>query len=65
MTLILCLDDQGGMMFGTKRQSKDSALIRRLLGKTQGKRLVVSPYTAALFAEKDELIVAEEPASLC
>ena len=65
MTLILCLDGQGGMMFGTKRQSKDSALIRRLLSKTQGKRLVVSPYTAALFAEKEELIVAEEPASLC
>ncbi len=64
MTLIVCLDDKNGMMFGAKRQSRDSALIQRILALTEGKKLVLSPYSASLFEEKEEVAVAEDPASV-
>ena len=65
MKLIVCIDDKNGMLFGTKRQSRDSVLIQRILEKTRGSTLVLSPYSAPLFAEKKELIVASDPAAVC
>ncbi len=65
MTLIVCVDDKNGMMFGAKRQSRDSALIQRILAFTEGKNLVVSPYSAPLFNEKKELTVTDSPAENC
>ena len=62
MTLILCIDDKKGMTFGGKRQSRDSAVTERILSLTDGKRLVLSPYSAPLFPDKKELVVAEDPA---
>lgn len=64
MTLIVCLDDKNGMMFGTKRQSRDSVLTRRIIALTEGKKLVLSPYSAPLFEEKKEVTVAQDPASV-
>jgi len=65
MTLIVCLDDRNGMLFGGKRQSRDSVLSQRILSLTEGKKLVLSPYSAPLFPEKKDVTVAEDPASLC
>ena len=65
MTLIVCIDDKKGMLFGTKRQSRDSILIERITTLTEGKRLVLSPYSASLFPDKAELIVADDPAASC
>lgn len=65
MTLIVCLDDQNGMMFGARRQSRDSTLIRRIIALTSEKNLVLSPYSAPLFAEKKELVISDDPADLC
>ena len=64
MTLIVCLDDKNGMMFGAKRQSRDSALIQRILALSEGKKLVLSPYSAPLFEGKKEVVVAEDPAGV-
>jgi len=49
MTIILCTDDKNGMMFGKKRQSQDSAVIDRILAHADGKRLLMSSYSATLF----------------
>ncbi|MBE6711963.1 MAG: ribonuclease Z [Ruminococcaceae bacterium] len=65
MTLIVCIDDKNGMMFGSKRQSRDGTLIQRILALTEGKRLVLSPYSAPLFSEKKELLIHDDPASVC
>lgn len=64
MTLIVCLDDKNGMMFGTKRQSRDSVLTERILKITEGKKLILSPYSASLFEGKQELITADDPAAI-
>ncbi|MBR3836889.1 MAG: hypothetical protein IKJ74_01975 [Clostridia bacterium] len=61
MTLILCLDEKNGMLFGGKRQSRDGALIQRLCGKIGGARLLVTPYSRALFPDEARVIPCDRP----
>lgn len=52
MTVILCIDERGGMMFGGKRQSRDRILRGRIIEKTKDARLVMNAYTASQFEEE-------------
>ena len=62
MTLILCLDDENGMMFNHRRQSRDRVLIAELLSHVGDGRLYVSPYSAPLFpADVKNVTVADDP----
>lgn len=62
MTLIVCLDDNLGMMFNRRRQSRDRVLIAELMDHVGDRRLVVSPYSAPLFPAHDPRVtVAEDP----
>ena len=62
MTLVLCLDDDHGMMFNHRRQSRDRVLIAELLETVGESRLLVSPYSKALFPEgAANITVAEDP----
>lgn len=49
MVLIVCVDDDNGMMFNHRRQSRDKALIDYILHMTQTSRLWMSRYSAELF----------------
>ncbi len=49
MTLIFCVDDNGGMLFGGKRQSRDRVLNEHLQNLIGDSPLWVTPYTAKLF----------------
>ncbi len=51
MKLIVCLGDDGGMMFNHRRQSRDRVLIADMIRHTQNTPLWVSPYSAPLFGE--------------
>lgn len=59
MILIVCLDDNGGMAFNRRRQSKDSAVRRRILELTRGKRLLMTPYSKKQFEEENGIIADE------
>lgn len=62
MTLVVCLDDQQGMMFNRRRQSRDRVLIAELMAFAGERRLFVSPYSAPLFpTDAPNLTVAEDP----
>ncbi len=50
MKLILCLDDQGGMLFNRRRQSRDRAVAEDILQITAGSRLWMDSYSAPMFA---------------
>lgn len=56
MIVILCLDDQGGMMFNHRRQSRDKEVIRDILQMRTGKALWMNDYSAKLFEEAKEEI---------
>lgn len=62
MTLVICLDDDHGMMFNHRRQSRDRVLIAELLETVGEGRLLVSPYSKSLFPEgAANITVAEDP----
>ena len=51
MKLIVCLDDERGMMFNHRRQSRDRVLIADMIDHVGDSLLCVSPYSAPLFGE--------------
>ena len=53
MTVILCIDDRGGMLFGGRRQSRD-ALLFKDIAKTVGDGLLyISDFSESLLAETE------------
>lgn len=53
MHLIVCVDDDSGMLFNHRRQSQDRELRKRILEVTSGKRLWMNHYSQKQF-EKEE-----------
>ena len=49
MTLIVCLDNNNGMLFNKRRQSRDARVCERILQVTAGRNLVMNAYSAKLF----------------
>lgn len=49
MTVIVCLDDNGGMLFGHRRQSRDRVLCERVLALVGNGTLWMNRYSAPLF----------------
>jgi len=49
MNVIVCVDDDMGMLFNHRRQSKDSVLRERILNKTAHGKLWMNHYTAKQF----------------
>ena len=63
MNIIVCVDDEGGMLFGGRRQSKDKVLRAQARLLAQGQPLWMNSYTARQFAE-DGYEVAQDEAFL-
>ncbi len=62
MKLIVCLSDDGGMMFNHRRQSRDRVLTANVINHVGNTPLWVSPYSAPLFGEEcPSLRVAQNP----
>ena len=59
MNIIICVDDNMGMMFNNRRQSQDRALRERILEITKGKNLYMNGYSASQFTEGSNIIVDE------
>ncbi|MCI9615628.1 MAG: ribonuclease Z [Dorea sp.] len=62
MVVIVCLDDDNGMMFNRRRQSKDRAVKERIGQISSGKRLWMNSYTYKLYGGLcgTEIIEAED-----
>lgn len=59
MKLIAVIDDNYGMMFNNRRQSKDSVLIDRIAYMSKENKLWVSMYSKALFPNSDNLVLSQ------
>ena len=51
MKIIVCIDNDGGMLFNNRRQSRDRVLIDDVIRMTEGKRLYIDAYSELLFAD--------------
>jgi hypothetical protein len=56
MKIIVCLEDNNGMMFNRRRVSSDAVVTRRILEIASGKKLWMSPYSSKLFAGENVCI---------
>jgi len=59
MKLIICVDDDMGMMFNNRRQSQDSVLREHILHKIGNSRLWMNHYSAKQFDGKPQINVDE------
>ena len=59
MKLIVCLDDNRGMLFNNRRQSRDRVLIENILEYCKGKKLYTNEYSAKLFPENSVEIIED------
>lgn len=57
MNIIVCIDKNGGMMFGGRRQSQDRILREKVLELTSGGRLLMNSYSAKQFENTDSIVV--------
>ena len=60
MIPIVCVDDNWGMAFGGRRQSRDREVCARIPADAAGQTLWCSPYSRALFAPLPGLRLAAE-----
>ena len=61
MKLILCVDDNGGIAFNKRRQSRDRVLNGHILERCGAHKLWITPYTAKLFgADEAERFCVDE-----
>lgn len=51
MKVILCLDDNNGMLFNKRRQSRDRVVTEDVFSDLNGKKLKISPFSEKLFGE--------------
>ena len=63
MTMVVCVDDANGMMFGGRRQSMDRVLRAKLLEMTAGRTLWMSAYSAKQFTDGGAFQVCDHPAT--
>ncbi len=61
MRIILCLDDNNGMLFNNRRQSRDKVLVEDIINNLQGERLNIFEFSKALFVNfLDKICIAEK-----
>lgn len=69
MNIIVCVDDNNGMLFNNRRQSRDRELIRRIMSITEGHKLWMNAYSARLFGDgvdvAEDFLERTEPGDFC
>ncbi len=65
ITVAVCLDDNLGMMFFGKRQSRDRVLIAEFIKSSESSKIYINEFSKALFSDADNIIVCENPLSEC
>ena len=60
MKVIICLDDNGGMLFNNRRQSRDKEVLKDIINNLKGEKLHISPFSEKLFADYSENVIVDE-----
>lgn len=53
MKIIICIDDNGGMLFNSRRQSRDRTLIADIMNELGEKQIYISSFSRLLFEGYD------------
>lgn len=62
MKIIVCVDDNNGMMLNKRRQSRDSIVIQDIIAHLNGGNLLMDPFSEKLFSNSniDTFFISEE-----
>ncbi len=60
MRLIICTDENNGMLFNNRRQSRDGVLCRYILDTAGETPLVMTEYSAKIFPQSDNIVVSDD-----
>ena len=60
MKIISCVDDDYGMMFNNRRQSRDSKVIEHVLKTVNDKKIWMNNYSKQLFEGQNNIVIDEE-----
>ncbi len=61
MTVFVCLDDNAGMTFGGRRQSRDSKVIEDIFVTVGNEKLFIAPFSEKLLDGRDNIKVKRNP----
>lgn len=65
ITVALCVDERGGMIFNKRRVSRDRVLISELVGSVDGK-IYIGEYSRLLFEPHiDRVVICRDPIAEC
>ena len=64
MTIFVCVDDNNGMLFNRRRQSRDEAVLEDMV-RTAGQKIWMNEYSSKLFQTVPEKIIVEEDFLVC
>ena len=64
MTIFVCVDDNNGMLFNRRRQSRDEAVLEDMV-RTAGQKIWMNEYSSKLFQTVPEKIIVEEDFLAC
>lgn len=65
LSVAVCIDERGGMLFGGKRQSRDRLLIEELINSTNGK-IITNDFSSSLFHDyEDKVEIERKPYKKC
>lgn len=59
MKIIVCVDNDMGMMFNHRRQSRDSVLCEYLLNQYGKEKICMTEYSSKIFERKDSIIIKD------
>lgn len=60
MILVICIDENGGMLFNNRRQSQDKILRERLLSLVKDSKLMMNSFSKNQFTEDMPNIVVSD-----
>ncbi len=61
LTVFICLDKGGGMLFNERRQSRDSKVIADIINSVGEDDLYIKPFSSELFSQADGIIESAAP----
>lgn len=59
MTIFTCIDDNNGMLFNHRRQSRDEAVLKDMLTAAEGK-IWMNTYSSKLFGSVSDKVIVED-----
>lgn len=60
MKIVVCLDENGGMLFNNRRQSRDIEVLKDIFADLNGEKLHIAPFSVSLFENFADSVIIDD-----